>query len=119
MQNSTESFYAVNPATGDIIEPSFRESTTADVDRAFDAAEDAFTAYALVSGHDRARFLRQIALELEADARGLTARAHAETGLPVARLEGERGRTVNQLVLIAGAIEEGSWVGARIDRGDA
>lgn len=118
MQNSTESFHAVNPATGEILEPSFRESTTADVDRAFVAAEQAFKEYTLVPGRERATFLRRIAQEIEVVAAELTARAHLETGLPVARLEGERARTVNQLALIASALDEGSWVGARIDRGD-
>jgi NADP-dependent aldehyde dehydrogenase len=39
----------------------------------------------------------------------------AETGLPRARLEGERGRTMNQLKLFAELLREGSWQDARID----
>ena len=38
-----------------------------------------------------------------------------ESGLPRARLEGERGRTVGQLKLFAGLLREGSWTDARID----
>lgn len=113
-----QTFHAVNPATGESLEPSFRESTIADVDSAFSAAEHAFAGYRLVSGRDRAKFLRRIAQEIELVAPELTARAHAETALPLARLEGERARTVNQLGLIADAVEEGSWVQARIDRAD-
>jgi NADP-dependent aldehyde dehydrogenase len=41
-----------------------------------------------------------------------------ETGLPEARLTGERGRTVGQLKLFASYIREGSWVDARIDKAD-
>ena len=43
-------------------------------------------------------------------------RAQAETALPAPRLTGERGRTVGQLGLFADVVDEGSWVGARIDR---
>ena len=39
-----------------------------------------------------------------------------ETALPIGRLQGERGRTVNQLKLFASVIRDGSWVDARIDR---
>jgi NADP-dependent aldehyde dehydrogenase len=42
-------------------------------------------------------------------------RAVLETGLPRARLEGERGRTVGQLRLFAAVVREGSWLEARID----
>jgi 2,5-dioxopentanoate dehydrogenase len=42
-------------------------------------------------------------------------RAMAESGLPRARLEGERGRTVGQLKLFADLLREGSWADLRID----
>jgi NADP-dependent aldehyde dehydrogenase len=45
----------------------------------------------------------------------LIERAHRETGLPEARLIGERGRTVGQLKQFAHVVREGSWVDARID----
>src|SRR5690606_17428680 len=45
----------------------------------------------------------------------LIERAMAETGLPRARLEGERGRTVNQLRMFAADARQGGWIGARID----
>ena len=45
----------------------------------------------------------------------LIERCHEETGLPKARLIGERGRTVNQLKLFAELLKEGSWVEARIE----
>jgi 2,5-dioxopentanoate dehydrogenase len=40
---------------------------------------------------------------------------HEESKLTVDRLRGERVRTINQLVMFADLIEEGSWVDARID----
>ena len=41
--------------------------------------------------------------------------AESETSLPFPRLQGECGRTMNQLKLFAEVIREGSWVDARID----
>jgi len=38
-----------------------------------------------------------------------------ETGLPAARIEGEKIRTVNQLKMFAALVREGSWVDARIE----
>lgn len=45
----------------------------------------------------------------------LLERAHQESGLPLARLTGERGRTVNQLRMFADILREGSWVEAVVD----
>jgi len=45
----------------------------------------------------------------------LLERCHLETALPMGRLQGERGRTMNQLKLFASVVREGSWVDARID----
>ncbi len=42
-------------------------------------------------------------------------RCQQETGLPTGRLQGERGRTVNQLKLFAQLLRDGWWVNARID----
>ena len=42
-------------------------------------------------------------------------RAHAETGLPLARLTGERGRTVGQLRLFASVVRDGNFLDATID----
>ena len=44
-----------------------------------------------------------------------TERAMAETGLPRARLEGERARTIGQLRLFADLVRSGAWVRATID----
>ncbi|HVO34208.1 MAG TPA: aldehyde dehydrogenase (NADP(+)) [Gemmatimonadales bacterium] len=111
-------FRAVDPASGATLKPEFREGDAALADRALAAAEAAFPAYARTTPGVRATFLRAIADELLALGQPLLERAHAETGLPGARLESERTRTVNQLRLFAAHIEEGSWVEARIDPGD-
>nr|WP_245882734.1 aldehyde dehydrogenase (NADP(+)) [Yoonia sediminilitoris] len=85
------------------------------VDQACLAAEAAFSAYAATSRADRAAFLRSIADEIEARGAEITAMGAKETGLPEARLEGERGRTTGQLRLFADHIEGGAYLDRRHD----
>lgn len=85
------------------------------VDRACVAAEAAFWTYGYSSRAERARFLNAIADEIEARAEAITAIGTSETGLPAARLEGERGRTVGQLRLFASHIEKGDYLDRRHD----
>lgn len=108
-------FTATNPTSGDLLEPEYSEASAAEIDAAVTAAAGAFDDYRRTSPEQRAAFLRAIADELVDLGDILIARAHAETGLPEARLTGERARTVGQLRLFANVVEEGSWVGARID----
>jgi NADP-dependent aldehyde dehydrogenase len=110
-----ETFHARDPATGAALEPAFHAASAADVARAVDAAADAFSVYRRSPPADRARFLETIADEIEALGDALIARTTAETGLPAARITGERGRTCAQLRLFAATVREGSWVDARID----
>jgi NADP-dependent aldehyde dehydrogenase len=62
--------------------------------------------------------LRAIADRIDANDE-IVARGQLETGLPEARLRGERARTSGQLRLFATLLDEGSWVGARIDHAQA
>ena len=111
-------FRGIDPRTHLEVEPAFTEATSGEVDRAVTLATAAFLSYSQAPASTRASFLRSIADELIALGAELIDRAPLETALPVARLEGERGRTVGQLRLFASLLEEGSWVDARIDRGD-
>ena len=108
----------LNPATGEELSPVYYSASRADVDHAAGLAHDAFAVYSQTTGAERARFLRAIAANIEALGDELISRANAETALPEARLRNETGRTCNQLRLFADLVEEGSWVDARIDRGD-
>jgi alpha-ketoglutaric semialdehyde dehydrogenase len=81
--------------------------TVALVNRAAEAAEDAFWTYSATSRADRAGFLNAIADEIDARGDAITEVGCAETGLPAARLQGERGRTVGQLRLFADHILKG------------
>ena len=74
------------------------------INEACQAAEDAFWSYGYSALEERASFLNIIADEIEVRADAITQIATLETGLPKARLEGERGRTVGQLRLFAAHI---------------
>lgn len=109
------SLRAVDPSSGETLDPAYAEATAPEVDAAARAAESAVDRYAALPVEARVAFLRAIARSLLDLGPQLLERAHAETGLPLARLESERGRTVNQIRLFADLVEEGSWVDARID----
>lgn len=93
----------------------FAVGTVELVNRACEAAEEAFWTYGNASRKDRATFLRAIADEIEARAEAITETGTQETGLPVARLQGERGRTTGQLRLFADHIEKGEHLDRRFD----
>ncbi|PXA86782.1 aldehyde dehydrogenase (NADP(+)), partial [Nostoc sp. 3335mG] len=111
----TAFFSAIDPATGEQIAPPFASATRADVKRACALADDAFTGFAATTPDERARFLEAIADRVEAIGDDLIVRAMQESGLPRARLEGERGRTVGQLRLFAATVRQGDWLDATID----
>jgi alpha-ketoglutaric semialdehyde dehydrogenase len=108
-------FRVNSPLDSKPLEPEFHEVTTATVDEALEAAESAFVIYRKTTAEQRAAFLEKIADEIMAIGESLLERAHRETGLPMDRLTGERGRTVGQLRLFAEVVREGSWLDARID----
>ena len=85
------------------------------VDRACKAAEAASPAYSALTRERRAVFLERVAEEIEARGPAITEVGHLETGLPKARLEGERGRTTGQLRLFASHIRKGDYLDRRHD----
>ena len=93
----------------------FAVGTVELVDRAARAAEAAFPAYAATTREARAAFLDAIAEEIEARAAAVTEIGTQETGLPEARLNGERGRTTGQLRLFAEHIRNGAYLDRRHD----
>ena len=102
-----------SPATGDAL--TFAVGTPAHVDAAATAAEAAFPSYSALTREDRAVFLERIASEIDARGPEITAIGTSETGLPAARLEGERGRTTGQLRLFAAHIRAGAYLDRRHD----
>ncbi|MGR3394982.1 aldehyde dehydrogenase (NADP(+)) [Pseudooceanicola nanhaiensis] len=93
----------------------FAAGTPELVDRACRAAEAAFETFSRSPRAARATFLDRIADEIEVRAPAITAIGTAETGLPAARLEGERGRTTGQLRLFAEHIRDDAWLDRRHD----
>tara|TARA_R110000868_G_scaffold264879_1_gene523513 strand:- start:29647 stop:31188 length:1542 start_codon:yes stop_codon:yes gene_type:complete len=112
---TTKTFHAVNPTTNQSLEAQFTNTSLKELDEAVKRATNAFSSYRKKDKEEIAAFLEQIAEEIVNLGEALIKTCHLETGLPVARLEGERGRTVNQLKLFATVVREGSWVDARID----
>lgn len=108
-------FQAVNATTGESMPPSFSAAGDAEVERACALAWDAFHPFRDLDTDARARFLETIAERILALGDELLERGHAETGLPLARLTGERGRTVGQLRLFADELRKGGWLGLRVD----
>ena len=101
------------PATGPAHD--FSVGRVADVAAAAEAAEQAFRSYGYSSREDRAAFLNAVADEIEARAQQITEIGSQETGLPEARLQGERGRTTGQLRLFAAHILKGDYLDRRHD----
>ncbi|PAX07741.1 aldehyde dehydrogenase (NADP(+)) [Sphingomonas lenta] len=83
--------------------------------RACALAEAAFPGFSETDPAARAAFLEGVADAIGEIGDALIERAMAETGLPRARLEGERGRTTGQLRLFAEMLRRGDWADATID----
>ena len=112
---NTRTFKAYAPASDSYLPETFYIATTDEVEKAMSLAHKAFDRYAAISGHQRADFLIAITEELQGLGDEFINRAHLETGLPLARLQGELVRTVTQLTQFADVLREGSWVQASID----
>ncbi|MFL3649485.1 MAG: aldehyde dehydrogenase (NADP(+)) [Oceanospirillaceae bacterium] len=97
--------------------PSFEFSVAGveEINAAVQAAEDAFWSYGYVTCEKRAAFLNTIADEIEVRAAVITQIGCVETGLPEARLNGERGRTTGQLRLFADHILQSDYLDRRHD----
>ncbi len=105
--------FASSPSSGEAHD--FSVGRVSDVDAAAQAAELAFWSYGYSSAEERATFLNTIADEIEARAEEITEIGCQESGLPVARLQGERGRTTGQLRLFASHILQGNYLDRRHD----
>lgn len=108
-------FRATDPGTGATLEQSFSEATADDVAEAAALAAEAAPLFSALTPDARARFLEAVAEAILAIGDVFITTAMAETGLPRARLEGERGRTVAQLRLFAAELRRGAWLDVTID----
>ncbi|WP_348730768.1 aldehyde dehydrogenase (NADP(+)) [Rheinheimera texasensis] len=103
---ATAAFHSYMPAENRALPWTFPEAGPAELQALMQSAQAAFAEYRQCSRAVRAAFLRQIAVEIEALGSVLVETVMAETALPQARVEGERGRTCNQLRLFAGLLDE-------------
>jgi alpha-ketoglutaric semialdehyde dehydrogenase len=110
---SSDAKFTSIPLTGPGVE--VNEGTAAEVDRAAKAAEACFASVSAMPVERHAALLRRIAAHIDDQGDAITAYGVAETGLPNARLVGERGRTVGQLRLFADYIESGDHLDQRHD----
>lgn len=114
-QGQGETSRAINPATGETLDPEYTLLTEEQVSAAIAEAHDAFASYRGTSPEIRATFLESIAANIESDAQRIVDRAARETSLPTGRLNGEITRTSNQLRLFASVVRLGDAHGVRID----
>ncbi|MFJ1743945.1 aldehyde dehydrogenase (NADP(+)) [Streptomyces microflavus] len=112
-----DAWYAVAAATGEPFGPPHRDASTEQVAEAARLAAADSRAFRALPPERRAAFLDACAEEIETLGDALLELAARESGLSLARLTGERGRTCGQLRLFADLVRSGTALGARIDTG--
>lgn len=115
VRGTNDSFKAINPASGEKLEPAFGGATHENLDQACALAWQAFDSFRETSLEARAKFLEKIAENILETGDELLERCVSESGLPRARVEGERGRTVGQLRMFAAVVRSGDFLEVRID----
>lgn len=108
-------FRSVDAGTGEPFGDPFPVHGPAEVEAACAAAAAAFGPYRTGDLEGRAAFLERIGAEILDIGDLLIETTMRESGLPRARLEGERGRTVGQLRMFADVVRSGRWLSLRID----
>lgn len=114
----TQTFRGVDPTNGVELEGEFHDATDGEVERALALAAAAHPAFEAAGRERRAALLDDAAARIEALGEALLERTGAETALPRARLEIERGRTTSQLRRFAALVREGAFLEPRVDPGD-
>jgi len=109
-------FRAFSLLKDEYLEGEFSLASTQELESALTLAEKAFLEFKEIPVERRAIFLDAIAEEIIALGDELLERCSLESGLPLARLTGERGRTCGQLRMFAQLIRDGWYVDARIDK---
>lgn len=102
-------FHGIQASTGESLPQNFIEATADEATEALSKASAAFKIYRNLSDAERAKFLNAIAEEILAIGDDLIQTACAESGLPEARITGERGRTIGQIQAFANFISNPSW----------
>jgi NADP-dependent aldehyde dehydrogenase len=115
ISGNREAIHGIDPATDLPLEPAYHGGSGDHVEQACALAWSALDSYRATSLDARAEFLETIASEIEALGDELIDRAVAESGLPRPRIQGERGRTCQQLRTFARTVRAGEWLDVRVD----
>ncbi|MEO5581674.1 MAG: aldehyde dehydrogenase family protein [Saprospiraceae bacterium] len=115
-KTGTQYQQAINVVTQTTFEEKFPIADQETIDLALNKATSAFHIYRKWTPVQRAALLEKIAQNILDLGDILVNRTMAETGLPEARILGERGRTVGQLNMMAAALRSGSWEENFIDK---
>lgn len=107
-------FSSHDAATGKALPYTFHLASADEIASAASAAQAAFPVYRALPLERRAAFLEAIAAEIDALPDSYIDLVMQETGLPEARIRGERLRTTNQLRLFAAVVRQGEFLGTRI-----
>jgi len=114
----TAAVASTDPRTGQVVETVAHEFTPDEVDARCRTAAAAAVPLDAAGPAGRARMLRAMADELEADADAIVALADRESALGSTRLRGELARSSFQLRLFAGVLDDGGYLGVIIDHAD-
>lgn len=114
-----KAFFAIKQVTGERLAEAFHSALPDDVETALAGSWEAFDSFRETPLGKRAEFLDRIAENILDLGSALIDRASDETGLPKARIEGERERTVFQLRLFADEVREGRFQELRLDPADS
>ena len=112
---ASDLIFGIDAVTGEQVEPGALITPLADVGPICEAAWSVFDTFRALPRERRASLLDAMADEIEGIGEPLIVTAMRETGLPRARLEGERGRTTNQLRLFAEVVRRGDYLERRHD----
>ncbi|MFF1278727.1 aldehyde dehydrogenase (NADP(+)) [Streptomyces marokkonensis] len=110
-----EPWRGIEAATSKPLGPPLRDASPDHVAQAARLAASAAREYRTMPGHRRAAFLDACADGIEALGDSLLQLAASESGLPLDRLTGERGRTCGQLRIFADLVRSGDALGVRVD----
>lgn len=106
---------SINAATGEPLQWLFCQASEQEASDAAQSAASAFRSYQNLPLWQRAGFLDAIANELDALGSEFIQIVMAESGLPEARVRGERARTSGQMKMFAEYVRNKAFLGIRID----
>ena len=113
-RKGSQSFFGINPTSGETLEPGYFEATQAEIDVAYDLAHVAHQQLRGIDASSRAEFLRAIAEEIENLGEPLWSELRRDRPTHGTTHDGARAN-LQSVTHVAALVEESSWVEARID----